>query len=97
VFKFDSITLGQMEDFETVAGVPFDECIAAFGDLDPASGRMPSPRLMTGMAWLLKASQGVTLTRDEARAITFGELLADMESAGGEDEDPESPSPAVNA
>ena len=97
MLDFDNLTLGQLEDFEDVSGVPFDECIQAFEDLDPDAGRMPAPRLLTGMAWLLKAAQGITLTRDQARAITFGQLLTDMDAMDGDDDNPESPAPDVNA
>ena len=49
--NFDTLTLGQMETFESIAGVPFTS-VASLAD-DISKGSYPSARVMTGFGWLI--------------------------------------------
>ena len=81
--NFDTLTLGQMETFESIAGVPFTS-VASLAD-DISKGSYPSARVMTGFGWLIASLDGRDLTPEGARA----HLTEMMGRLDGDDPDPE--------
>ena len=66
------MTLGQIEEFETMTGAPLGDALATFSD---AGDTLPPARTLMGLAWLASQHSATPKTGDEVRNMTIGELM----------------------
>ena len=78
------MTLGQLEEFETMTGASLGDALATFTD---AGDTLPPARILMGLAWLASQHTPTPKTADEVRNMTIGDLMDLI--AEGEDVPPE--------
>ncbi len=72
MFDTSLMTLGQIEEFETMTGAPLGDALATFTD---AGDSLPPARTLMGLAWLASQHSPAPKTGDEVRDMTIGELM----------------------
>lgn len=72
MFDTSLMTLGQIEEFETMTGAPLGDALATFSD---AGDSLPPARILMGLAWLASQHSPTPKTGDEVRDMTIGELM----------------------
>ena len=72
MFDTSLMTLGQLEEFETMTGAPLGDALATFTD---AHDTLPPARTLMGLAWLASQHSPAPKTGDEVRNMTIGELM----------------------
>ncbi len=72
MFDTSLMTLGQIEEFETMTGAPLGDALATFTD---AGDTLPPARILMGLAWLASQHSPTPKTGDEVRDMTIGELM----------------------
>lgn len=72
MFDTSLMTLGQIEEFETMTGAPLGDALATFSD---AHDTLPPARTLMGLAWLASQHSPAPKTGDEVRNMTIGELM----------------------
>lgn len=72
MFDTSLMTLGQIEEFETMTGAPLGDALATFTD---AGDSLPPARILMGLAWLASQHSAMPKTGDEVRDMTIGELM----------------------
>lgn len=90
-FDPEAMTLGDIEDFETVSGMS----IAAV-----KPGELPPMKAVTALIWLMRRKEDPAFTLDQARAMRFDEVsFADPLSGpdGSESGSDRSPSSSTSA
>lgn len=86
-FDPNDLTFGDMEDFESIVGVPFEVALAAKPTLDPETGEFqrdnrgrlvtkvqPSPKAMVALIYIGVRRTDPTFTVDDARKMKVSEL-----------------------
>lgn len=72
MFDTSLMTLGQIEEFETMTGAPLGDALATFTD---AGDSLPPARILMGLAWLASQHSPAPKSGDEVRDMTIGELM----------------------
>ena len=67
-FDPDALTLGEMEEIEDAAGVPFQELISQFEQ------KKLSTRAMRAVFWILIRGDNPDYTFDDTRTLTVGDI-----------------------
>lgn len=76
MFDTSTLTLGQLEDFETASGMELGDVLDSLTNV--TEDTMPPARVLTAAALLASILSGDPLTRDEARALSLDDALALM-------------------
>lgn len=84
MFDTSLMTLGQLEEFETMTGASLGDALATFTD---AGDTLPPARVLMGLAWLASQHTPTPKTGDEVRNMTIGDLMEII--AEGDDVPPE--------
>lgn len=67
-FDPESLTLGDLEDFESYVGLPLERA------LDPVTNQPSTMRALVGLLWILHRQQDPQFTLQQARALKLHEL-----------------------
>lgn len=97
MFDTSTITLGQLEDFETASGMELGDVLDEITDV--TEDHIPPARTLTAAALLASILSGDPLTRDQARALSMDDALALMGRLTEKEAEPspEGPAPAPTA
>ena len=77
MFDPNSLTMGEVEQFEDYTGLPIDALQEYAPDPDnpDAPAKVPPAKMLTAFAWLIQRRTDPAFTFEQARGMTLAELL----------------------